>query len=135
MDATEFTVSYDAKPDSNGNTGWTFYAAPSTAAPTYNQSEHYIGVLDKVGSVVVERYNTDGSRDGRGNASATTSGDGWHNVTVTVNAKTTRVYIDGVLAGESTDVSGLGVKEILGETGGILQIGKANWDPANTIPV
>lgn len=127
LDATEFTVSYDAKPDSNGNTGWTFYAAPSTAAPTYNQSEHYIGVLDKVGSVVVERYNTDGNRDGRGNASATTSGDGWHNVTVTVNAKATRVYIDGVLAGESTDVSGLGVKEILGETGGILQIGKANW--------
>ncbi|KAB7790354.1 family 43 glycosylhydrolase [Bifidobacterium leontopitheci] len=122
----DLTVSFDAKPDS-GNPGWAFYAAPNTNAPQYNKSEHYLGVMAKPGSVSVERYNTEGNRDTRGNASGTAPASGWYNVTVTVSDEFTRVYVDGVLAQESKDVKGLDLPSILGESGGILQVGKANW--------
>ena len=123
---TDLTVSFDAKPD-NGNPGWAFYAAPNANAPQYNKSEHYLGVMAKPGTVNVERYNTDGNRDTRGNASGSAPSDGWYNVTVTADGTATRVYVDGVLASESTNVKGLELPAILGEGGGILQLGKANW--------
>ncbi|WP_163198628.1 MULTISPECIES: family 43 glycosylhydrolase [Bifidobacterium] len=122
----DLTVTFDAKPDAN-NPGWAFYAAPSTAAPVYNKSEHYLGVMAKPGSVSVERYNTDGNRDTRGNASGSATASGWYKVTVTVSDTATRVFVNGALVKESTDVKGLELPSILGEGGGILQLGKANW--------
>lgn len=40
------TISYDSKPASSGNSGWTLYAARDAAKPTYGY-EHYIGFLTK----------------------------------------------------------------------------------------
>lgn len=58
------TISYDSKPASSGNSGWTLYAARDAAKPTYGY-EHYIGFLDKTDKITFERYNnTTGGRTG-----------------------------------------------------------------------
>ena len=119
------TISYDSKPDASGNIGWSLYAARDAATPSYGQ-EHYIGFLDKTDGITFERYNNnDGSRHG-----ANVSGDSkaeWKHVDVVVTDEATSIYIDGTLAQTAEAKAEHDLTSILGESGGILQIGKANW--------
>lgn len=119
------TISYDSKPDANGNTGWALYAARSADKPTYGQ-EHYIGFLDKTDGITFERYNNnDGSRHGA-NVSGSSKAD-WKHVDVVVTDEATTMYIDGKLAQTVEAKAEHNLTSILGESGGIMQIGKAQW--------
>ncbi len=118
----EFTLSYDSKATNQKN-GWTFYAAPNLDAQVGNgYQEHYIGIMDKASGITVERFHNNGVRP----PSVTgASSENWKHVDVVVTETTTYLYVDGELAGSET--SAHKVSDILGETGGIIQIGKANW--------
>ena len=118
-------ISYDSNPDASGNTGWSLYAARDAATPSYGR-EHYIGFLDKTDGITFERYNNnDGGRHGA-NVSGDSKAD-WKHVDVVVTDESTSMYIDGTLAQTVEAKAEHDLTSILGESGGILQIGKANW--------
>lgn len=118
------TISYDSKPAASNNKGWTVFAAENATTQEYAQ-EHYLGVMDKTDSVAVERYDNAGSRDRSGNLSHAASNANWKHVDIVISGKTARLYVDQKLVAANT--TGKTLTEILGESGGVLQIGKANW--------
>ena len=119
----EFTLSYDSKATNQKN-GWTFYAAPNLDVQVGQGSkEHYLGIMDKASGIEVERYNNNGSRPG--NNVKGPSSEEWKHVDLVVTETTTTLYVNGEKAGSSE--SAYKLSDILGEEGGILQIGKANW--------
>lgn len=120
----DVTISYDRKADTSGNTGWTVFAASGNAAQTYG-NEHYLGFLDKTDSLTVERYNNSGKRDSAGNLVSKASRDGWNHVELTLNGKNASLKVDG--AEVATNANGPKLSDILGASGGVLQLGKANW--------
>ncbi len=115
------TISYLAKTEATAvASGWTFFAASSAAAQTY-QAEHYLAVIDQPGSVTVERYNG----GARATSTVTNGSYGeWKNVVVTVEEDMTTVYVDGEKKAEQS--SPFKLSEILGNSS-IAQFGKANW--------
>lgn len=119
------TISYDSKPASSGNSGWTLYAARDAAKPTYGY-EHYIGFLDRTDKITFERYNnTTGGRTGANVSGA--SSVGWKHVDVVVSDESTTMYVNGTLVNSVEAKESHDLTEILGKDGGILQLGKANW--------
>lgn len=121
----DVTISYDRRPtESSVNAGWAFIAQRSTAAHVYQQ-EHYVGVLDKATSLVVERYDNSGTRDSSGNLSAGALTPGWKHVDLVLEGTAARLYVDGDL--KATNTTGKTLSTILGGAGGVLQIGKADW--------
>lgn len=122
------TISYDANPDTkaNGNLGWSLFAASNSNAQKY-QFEHYIGFLDTEGHVYFERYNNSGARNDMGAAKDGVH-SGWKHVDVTVTDEATSLYIDGQLVNRRAPIDDTHqLTKILGESGGILQVGRANW--------
>ncbi|WP_395244264.1 LamG-like jellyroll fold domain-containing protein [Agromyces sp. MMS24-K17] len=120
----DVTISYDSKPDASGNTGWSVFAARSTATQTYQQ-EHYLGFLDKTTGITVERYDNAGTRDSSGNLVTTTANTAWKHVDLVLSGTTARLFVDRKLV--ATNTTGKALSTILGATGGVLQVGKANW--------
>lgn len=119
------TLTYDSKA-TQGNQGWSFYAAPNADAPTY-RSERYIGVMDQTASVTMQKYNNDGnSRNNSGNVTASTGAD-WKHVSIVITDDASTLYIDGKQQATAKPDAGRTLTDILGVEGGILQIGKANW--------
>ena len=119
----EITISYDNKWGANGNTGWTFYAAPNTNAQA-GKYERYLGILVRSGLLMAERYFL--NNQGRpGNPSINNAPSDWKHVDVVVTKENTTIYVDGEQRA-SVD-SGVQLTDILTAEGGILQIGKANW--------
>ncbi len=118
--AQEVTISFDAKQDRT-ETNWMFYAAPNTNAPV-NSREHYLGALVNNGNIIVERYN---NTDGRPKNPSAVIGNEWVHIDVAVTKTATQLYVNGIKASETASTYQLG--DILGGTGGIFQIGKANW--------
>lgn len=120
---TEVTISYDSLAEARSNIGWTVFAAADGSTQTYGR-ERYLGVLDRTGDVVVERYNNTGVRDTSG--VLTTAGtDQWKHVDLVLAQNTARLYVDKRLV--DARLAGPTIDEILGASGGILQIGRANW--------
>lgn len=119
------TVSYDVKPDKT-DTGWTFFAAPNANAQEYKK-EHYLAILHKTSEMIVERYNNETDRPGNNISDKEKStGEGWIHVDLVVSETTTKLYINGALAGSSESTYKL--SDILGSSGGILQVGRGNWN-------
>ncbi len=116
------TVSYDAKPE-KGEKSWTFFAAPNADGQTYQQ-EHYLGILHTSANLLLERYNNSNGRPG--NNIEATAGSDWMHVDMVVSENATKLYVNGVLAGESA--SDYKLSDIVGSAGGVLQVGKGNWD-------
>ena len=115
------TISYDSKATSMGN-GWLFFAAPNADTQTY-EKEHYLGIMDKASDITVERFHNNGSRPGNSIEADSTSE--WKHVDLVIEEDTSALYIEGKKVGEQT--SSYKLSDILGETGGIIQIGKGNW--------
>ena len=124
----EVTISYDSMPTaSGGNNGWAFIAQRDMNNHVY-QHEHYFGIIDKTTGVVVERYDNSGSRDVSGNLTAAVTHTGWKHVDVVVDGTAASLFVDGEL--QATTTSGKALTAILGSSGGVLQLGKANWTSA-----
>lgn len=117
------TISYDSKPAATGNTGWTVFAASSANTQTYG-NEHYLGFLDTAAALTVERYANSGGRSTAGNLTTTGSAD-WKHVDLVISGATAQLFVDGKRVAVNT--TGKTLPGILGASGGILQIGKANW--------
>lgn len=118
----EATFSYDSL--SGADPSWTLYAAQTSAAQS-NGAERYFGVLDRAGTFTVERYN--GGRGNSGNVSTAGSAV-WKHIDIVVSASATKLYVNGTLVSINAAIDAdhaLGA--ILGDDGGVLQIGKANW--------
>ncbi|KQR21750.1 hypothetical protein ASF76_16235 [Microbacterium sp. Leaf151] len=120
----DVTFSYDSKPASTGNTGWSVFAARSAATQAYAQ-EHYLGFLDRTTGITVERYDNAGSRNTAGNLVATQTNAEWKHVDLVLSGGTARLFVDKKLV--STNTTGTALAQILGASGGVLQVGKANW--------
>jgi hypothetical protein len=121
----DVTFSYDSNPNSaSSNTGWAFIAERSTAPQTYQQ-EHYLGVMDKASTVTVERYNNSGTRDSTGNLAASPTPSGWKHVDVVISGTSGKLFVDGALRASNTQ--GKLLTDILTSSGGVLQLGKADW--------
>ncbi|MFH8249072.1 LamG-like jellyroll fold domain-containing protein [Microbacterium sp. B2969] len=120
----DVTISYDSRPNAASNTGWTVFAARSTATQTYAQ-EHYLGYLDKTTGITVERYDNSGSRVTTGNLAYTATNTAWKHVDLVISGATARLFVDQKLV--STNTTGKTLSTILSSTGGVLQLGKANW--------
>ena len=118
------TISYDSKPDAQGNTGWAVYAARDAAAPVYGK-ETYLGTLDTATKLTIERYANTGTRVSTGNLSATKTSGQWQHVDLVLDGDTARLYVDKQLVAKNVHRPSL--TEILGSGGGVLQLGKANW--------
>ncbi|MDR1799908.1 MAG: family 43 glycosylhydrolase, partial [Bifidobacteriaceae bacterium] len=103
-----------------------FYAAPNTTTQTYPR-EKYLGFMDTVSGVTVERYYNTSSRITTGNASATFADTGWKHVDLVLTASATKLYIEGKLVGQNSGTVQQ-LTTILGTSGGIIQLGKANWE-------
>lgn len=119
----EITVSYDAKAEKNEKS-WTFFAARDANKSTY-KNEHYFATIHNSGSITVQRFNNTNERPE--NDVTFASGGGWMHVDVVYAASSTKLYVNGELKGE-TSKNIYKLSDILGTTGGIVQIGKANWD-------
>lgn len=118
------TISYDARPNTDGNLGWSVFAGRSAAPQTYGQ-ETYVGVLDRTTGITVERYDNAGSRDSSGNLTAAGSGSEWKHVDLVLDDDVARLYVDGVAV--AANGAGPSLDTVLGSAGGVLQVGKANW--------
>ncbi|MFS0661129.1 LamG-like jellyroll fold domain-containing protein [Niallia alba] len=116
----EITISYNSKPD--GGNGWAFYASNDEKTQTY-QRERYIGIADKTSGITVERFNNTGSRPG--NSLSAPSSTSWKHIDLVIKENSTTIFVDGVQ--KDTKDSTYKLSDILSETGGIIQLGKANW--------
>ena len=116
----EFTISYDIN-NLRNSTNWSFFAAKSNEAPTY-QKEYYLGCLYSP-NMSVERYCNGRTAPASGTVAAPYAG-GWHHYDVVVHEDGTRIYTDGVLTA-TTPVSKK-ISEVLGDNS-IFNIGKATW--------
>jgi LPXTG-motif cell wall-anchored protein len=119
----DVTISYDSRPDAQGNVGWTVFAAPTAAPQNYGQ-ERYLGVLDRADGLTVERYLNTTGRDTSGNLTAPTGG-AWKHVDLVLSGETARLYVDHELV--AATLTGEALSAILGPDGGVFQVGKGNW--------
>ncbi len=117
----EITISYDGKYSAAGNTGWSFFAAP-TANQVNGSAPTYLGILDRAAGLKVERYLNGRTTDIEKKANIA----GWKHVDVVVTKTDFTIYVDGEkwATRENSDAQ---LTDILTETGGVLQIGKGNW--------
>ncbi|WEV52129.1 immunoglobulin-like domain-containing protein [Bifidobacterium sp. ESL0704] len=128
------TISYDSRSNTDAsNQGWTVFAARDNSTQQYQQ-EHYLGVLDTKTYVTMQRYNNSGSRNESGTAQAGGQQKAWKHVDLVVTDETSEMYINGKLAATGSPDSASGLASILGASGGILQIGKANWGDGEYYP-
>ena len=118
-DVEELTVAYYSKAARAGG-NWTMYAAADEAAPVY-EAEKYIGIIDGMKEVKVERY-WKGRKEEPSMSAA--NGEGWKHVVVAFHKNRTVLYVDGkqLAAMDSNNK----IPDIVGSNG-IFQIGRANW--------
>ena len=118
---SEFTVSYDSNPSANAaNNGSVFYAARTIRSSKINWAR-FLNVIDKTGSIEVQRYYNTGTRALGPRAARS---DGWRHLDIVFSKASTKIYIDGVL--KVTQPSDYPIEQVLSETGGFLYIGKSN---------
>lgn len=117
----EVTISYYSKADNDGAM-WSMFLSPNAEGQNVN-FEKYLGILDRKGSVNVERYNNNGARPTSIFASASADG-AWRHVAVVFANGMTTLYIDGEQVGYVR--SEYNVAELLGNNS-VFQIGKGNW--------
>lgn len=120
----EITISYYSKSEFEKTTqgSWTFFAAENDNKISGNADRHYLALLDAKNAVKSERFI--------GNSGYSISTDGltnaWRKVDLVATPEKTVLYIDGVKKAESKENT-QALSEILGESGGVLYIGKATW--------
>ncbi len=117
--AEEFTVSFEAKPES-GASNWMFYAAPAGNSGA-DGTESCLGILENNGTITVERQKNGSSDSSIIRAQAAT--EEWYHVAVVFAREETILYING--QEKARQALQHSVSDILG-AGSLLQIGKAD---------
>ncbi len=117
----EVTFSFYTRAYSAG-ANWPLFAAPDRQSPTVNY-EHYLGIIDHVQNMTVERFHNSGVRPAVLTAASTGE---WKHIVLVVGRNRTALYLNGKQV-QSLDSAYL-LSDILGASGGVLQIGKANWN-------
>jgi|GEM_PF-2875538 len=118
------TISYDSYSSASGG-DWTFFAA-RTADAQIGGNEHYLGVMDRSTSITVERFNNSGERP-ENDLNATGLTAEWRHVDIVITPTDYTLYVNGDQ--KSYNESDYKLSDILTESGGVLQLGKANWIP------
>ncbi len=135
------TIVFDSYLEADaGKHYWPFYAAKDVdAQKNAVDDRNYIGMCEIPGSTTeVSRYADTSTGKGDiilstgGAATSSTPVTGtWKQVAVVLDKDNTYFYVDGQKVDEHGAVHGMTnlatMKEILGESGGIFQIGRANW--------
>lgn len=122
----------------NGYHYWPFYASKDVEPQDYN-NQNYIGMCEIPGDTTAINRKIDRAT-GKTEVNLDTAKavvpskpitDQWKQVAVVLDRENTYFYVDGQLVDRHGAVNGLQniptIKEILGESGGIFQIGRANW--------
>ncbi|MFT9397039.1 MAG: family 43 glycosylhydrolase [Bifidobacterium psychraerophilum] len=123
----EVTFSYDVLSAATSDSqAWSLFAARDANAQSY-PNEHYLSVIDRSDRVTVQRWNNSGSRDNTGSPSASGVAAGWRHIDLKVSNDSTALYINGELVDQKTPTEAQALSSILGSTGGVLQLGRANW--------
>ena len=117
----EITVNYFSK-GGNGGAGWSLFAVRNDETPSYLNSEHYFGILDKKTSIKVERYKVDGGS--RPATNDTSVRDEWKMVTVVLTEEDTTLYVNGE---KVNTVAGTAKLTDILQDNSTFYIGKANW--------
>ncbi len=117
----EMTISLWAKPET-ANSNWLYYMAPDDYAQNY-LTEKYVGLLDKSGQLLAERYYNTGARPETATANVT-NGE-WYHVAGVYTESETILYVNGVEVDRKS--SGYNLSDIFGEDG-VFYIGRANWN-------
>lgn len=123
----EITISYDSKPYVDNSTGkWPFYAAENTDAQTY-QKEKYIGIQEAGRHMYVHYWDNAASGFRLPSIDVDTAGlaSSWRHIDLVISSEKTTLYVNGEKKDEIRSYYPL--QDIIGENGGIAQIGKANW--------
>ena len=125
-DKSEITISFDSKPDQSGSASkWLFFAAENIDVQEHS-TEKYIGMRENSKSFTVENWKNNGFRTPSINDIDTSEFSGkWKHVDLVIDEEKTTLYVDGWKKGEVRTF--YPISDIIGEDGGILQIGKANW--------
>lgn len=121
-DHDSLTISYDSKASDKSAQGWTVFAAPNDSQVNGN-APTYLGVMDQTSQVRVERY-ADGRDDANTLISQQENSD-WKHVDLVISGKQAKLYVNKVLV--ATKNAGKTLAEVTSGSGGVLQIGKANW--------
>lgn len=116
------TISYDSKP--YGGKGWVFYAAEDDTAQVENK-EKYISIQNYAETIDVYNWNNEPSGFRLPSISTTLETDDWKHIDIIIDSEKTALYVNGVKKDEVRSCYPLST--ILGDTGGIAQIGKGNW--------
>ncbi|MEI3219473.1 MAG: LamG domain-containing protein [Lachnoclostridium sp.] len=116
------TISYDSKPYSGK--GWVFYAAEDDTAQVENK-EKYISIQNYAETIDVYNWNNEPSGFRLPSISTTLETDDWKHIDIIIDSEKTALYVNGVKKDEVRSCYPLST--ILGDTGGIAQIGKGNW--------
>ena len=117
------TISYDSKP--YGGKGGVFYAAENDTAQVENE-EKYIGIQNYAEKIDVHNWNNKPSGFRLPSISTTLETDDWKHIDIIIDSEKTVLYVNGVKKDEVRSCYPLST--ILGDTGGIAQIGKGNWE-------
>lgn len=117
------TISYDSKP--YGGKGWVFYAAEDDTAQVENK-EKYIGIQNYAETIDVHNWNNKPSGFRLPSISTTLETHDWKHIDIIIDSEKTVLYVNGVKKDEVRSCYPLST--ILGNTGGIAQIGKGNGE-------
>lgn len=125
-DKSEITISFDSKPDQSGSDSkWLFFAAENTDVQEYS-TEKYIGIRENSKSFTAENWKNNGFRTPSISNIDTSEFSGqWKHVDLVIDEEKTTLYVNGWKKGQVRTF--YPISDIIGEDGGILQIGKANW--------
>ncbi len=123
-----FTFSYWSKNDALSTTDWGLFAFPNSVSVQSYPNEHYIGLLEKQGTVIGEFYDNEGARAGGTELALMTMPSEWNMITYVYDADsaTATLYVNTFPGTPVTMPDDRSVESIL-EGDYTVWFGHANW--------
>lgn len=94
----DVTFSYDSK--SGADPSWTIFASRDSGGVPWG-NENYVGVLDRAGTIGVERYSSGRTNNGNVSTQGTTA---WKHIDLIVNNNETTLKVNGVTKATNTTI-------------------------------
>ena len=127
-----FTFSYWSKNDALSTTDWGLFAFPNDIEKQSYPNEHYIGTLEKQGTVIGEFYDNEGARAGGTELALMTVPEDWNMITYVYDADTATatLYVNTFAGTPVTMTDERSVESIL-KGDYTVWFGHANWCDQN----